>query len=62
MLVISRKLQEQILIGDDIRITIVSIGESRVRIGIDAPDEKKILRIDIDKPNKNVVSNKQTLA
>lgn len=44
MLVLSRKVEQVICIGDDVRITIVEIGESNVRIGIDAPQTVRILR------------------
>jgi carbon storage regulator len=37
MLVLSRKLGESILIGDDIRVTVVRIRVNDVRIGIEAP-------------------------
>ena len=44
MLVLTRKLQEKIRIGDEIVITIVKLESGRVRIGIEAPDDVKILR------------------
>ena len=44
MLVLSRKQQEQILVGEKIRITVVRIQGSTVRIGIEAPDDVRILR------------------
>jgi carbon storage regulator len=44
MLVLTRKLGEKILIGDDITITVVDIGRSRVKLGIEAPAGHKILR------------------
>ena len=44
MLVLSRKTNERILIGDDIAITIVRIGPNSVRIGIEAPKGMNILR------------------
>lgn len=44
MLVLSRKLSEQILIGSDIAITIIKIRAGVVRIGIDAPKAINIVR------------------
>ena len=44
MLVLSRKLSQQIVIGSDIRITVVKIDRNQVRIGIEAPDDVAILR------------------
>ncbi len=44
MLVLSRKSGERILIGDDIKITIVRIGPNSVRIGVDAPGQYTIVR------------------
>jgi len=37
MLVMRRRAGESILIGDDIEIQIIQIGESRIKIGITAP-------------------------
>ena len=44
MLVLSRKSGEQLLIGDNIQISIVRIGPNKVRLGIDAPRELKVIR------------------
>lgn len=44
MLVISRRQGERIHIGDDIVITLVRIGPNSCRIGIEAPDDKLIIR------------------
>ncbi|MCH8044860.1 MAG: carbon storage regulator CsrA [Planctomycetes bacterium] len=44
MLVLSRKVGQRILIGDDISITIVRVAQGGVRIGIDAPKELPVVR------------------
>ncbi len=47
MLVISRKVGEKLYIGDDITITITKNGRNRVTIGIDAPNEVRVLRAEV---------------
>lgn len=47
MLILSRKTQESILIGDDIEIIIINVRGQYTRIGIAAPDHVKILRKEI---------------
>lgn len=37
MLVLTRQVDEQVLIGEDITITVVSVSGSQVRLGIEAP-------------------------
>lgn len=44
MLVISRKAGEALVISGNIKITIVSLGNDKVSIGIDAPKEVKVVR------------------
>lgn len=47
MLVLSRKQNETIQIGDDVKVTIVRTGGNSVQIGIDAPDDCRIVRGEI---------------
>ncbi len=47
MLVLTRKIGEKILIGDDITITVVDIGKSRLKVGIEAPAGHRILRSEL---------------
>jgi carbon storage regulator len=47
MLVLTRKLGEKILIGHDITITVVDIGQSRLKLGIEAPAGHRILRSEL---------------
>lgn len=47
MLVLTRKLGEGIVIDDDVTITIVEMKGGNVRIGIDAPRNKKIYRQEV---------------
>jgi carbon storage regulator len=44
MLVLTRKLNERIQIGDGITITVVRIGPGTVRIGVEAPPDLTVLR------------------
>ncbi|MDT8858784.1 carbon storage regulator CsrA [Alkalihalobacillus sp. MEB130] len=47
MLVLSRKIQEAIQIGDDIELKIISIEGDQVKIGIDAPKHVEIHRKEV---------------
>lgn len=47
MLVLTRKAGEGIIIGDDIRITVIELKGGGVRIGIDAPRTTKVHRQEV---------------
>ena len=44
MLVLSRNQNQSIIIGDDIKITVLGYQHGQVKLGIDAPKEISILR------------------
>jgi carbon storage regulator CsrA len=44
MLVLSRKTDQTIMIGSDVVVTIIAVRNNRVRIGIEAPRDVRILR------------------
>ena len=47
MLVLSRKAEGSMYIGDDIKITVLDIRGGQVRIGITAPQDVKIHREEV---------------
>ena len=47
MLVLSRGQQETIVIGGDIRVTVVAVKGNKVRLGITAPDHVRVDREEV---------------
>ncbi|MCL2801434.1 MAG: carbon storage regulator CsrA [Treponema sp.] len=47
MLILSRKIDEKVVIGDDITISIIEIRGDQVRLGIDAPKKVKVYRQEV---------------
>lgn len=52
MLLISRKFSESIRIGDDVIVTITSLGRGRVQFGIVAPKSVPVHRSEVYDKNK----------
>jgi len=44
MLILNRKVNETIVIGEDIRITLLGVDGEKIKVGIEAPQEVKVLR------------------
>jgi carbon storage regulator len=53
MLVFTRKVGDQIQIGEDIELTVEKIGKNHVDIGISAPNEYTIQRRQMDSRTPN---------
>jgi len=49
MLVLTRKLDEAIQIGDDIKITVLRVKGNTVRIGIEAPKHVRVIRDELER-------------
>lgn len=47
MIVISRRKNESILIGDDIEVKVVDIREDLVKLGVDTPDDVPVHRKEV---------------
>jgi carbon storage regulator len=47
MLVLSRKLGEKIVIGDNITITVIDIDRGKIRLGIEAPRTIPVYRSEL---------------
>lgn len=60
MLILSRKENEEILLGNDIKVVVVGISKGVVKLGIEAPKNTMILRSELAKEiqNANKEANK----
>jgi carbon storage regulator len=47
MLILSRKVNEKIMIGDDISVSIIEIRGDQVRLGVTAPKTVKVFRQEV---------------
>lgn len=53
MLILTRRVQEALMIGDDVSVTVLSIKGNQVRLGIDAPRDVEVHREEIYHRVKN---------
>jgi carbon storage regulator len=60
MLVLARKLDESILLGDDIVVKVISIDKGVVKLGIEAPKSVSIIRNELleDVKDQNIAASK----
>jgi carbon storage regulator len=62
MLVLSRKVGEKILIGDQIAVTVVRVAHGIVRIGVEAPNDMPIVREEVKARMEAEASNPKAAA
>lgn len=64
MLVLSRKCNESLIIGDNVEVIILEVKDGNIKIGIKAPKNVPIYRNEIYKTmdkNKNIKKESQTI-
>jgi carbon storage regulator len=47
MLILTRKVDEKIRIGDDIAVTIIEVRGDQVKVGVEAPKHVKVFRQEV---------------
>lgn len=47
MLILTRRISESIIVGDDVKITVLGVKGNQVRLGIDAPKHLPVHREEI---------------
>ena len=47
MLVLTRRVNERIVIGDDVTVTVLEVRGDQVRLGIEAPRDVKVFREEV---------------
>jgi carbon storage regulator len=62
MLVLTRRVGEEIIINNDIRVTVVSVKGDKVRLGIVAPDDVRVDRQEIHERRAGFDAPAETVA
>ena len=71
MLILTRRVGETLIINDDVKITVLGVRGHQVRIGVDAPKDVSVHRLEIyqrihaqpsddDQDNKNTTEDSQS--
>ncbi len=60
MLILTRRIGETLMINDDVKVTVLGIKGSQIRIGIDAPKDVQVHRSEIYEKIKLEGANSRT--
>jgi carbon storage regulator len=61
MLVLTRRIGESIVIGNEVRVTVVSVKGDKVRLGVTAPEDVRVDRQEIHERRGNQVTPSYSL-
>ncbi|CAA0091678.1 Translational regulator CsrA [BD1-7 clade bacterium] len=59
MLILTRRVQEALVIGENVTVTVLSVKGNQVRLGIDAPADVKVHREEIYRRVKQAAEQEQ---
>ena len=60
MLILTRRVGETLVIGDDVNVTVLGVRGNQVRLGVDAPKEVAVHREEIYQRIQNEGDNKDS--
>ncbi|HBI53194.1 MAG: carbon storage regulator CsrA [Ruminiclostridium sp.] len=62
MLVVTRKTEESVIIADNIEITVLEVAKDRVKLGISAPKDIKIIRNELRNAQETNLDSSQAVS
>jgi carbon storage regulator len=62
LLVVTRKTEESVIIADNIEVTVLEVSRDRVKLGISAPKDIKIIRNELRHAQETNVDSSQALS
>ena len=62
MLVVTRKTEESVIIADNIEITVLEVAKDRVKLGISAPKDIKIIRNELRHAQETNLDSSQAVS
>jgi len=62
MLVVTRKAEESVIIADNIEITVLEVAKDRVKLGISAPKDIKIIRNELKHAQETNLDSSQAVS